>query len=652
MAKTDARVEKTQEVVQGIRAIKYFAWERPFAAQLHDLRDQELHASRRYWLVMSATHVLYHASEILVIFFTFVLFTGVAGHELGATTVFTVIAHFNTPRRPMSALPDLAIQFLETRVSVRHVGAYLDGVDIVNYMIDASGNVNINVGGHDHALLFIGAASVTLSWSSMLAVDPPASFVSAATGATKDDAAILLSTFNSMCAPAASTCEKTDLTDDDPPTQRFQLKDINFSAPRGKLTLLNATAKENVLFGAANKDRGRYVRIIKARALERDFAVLEAGDNTQVGEKGVTLLGGQKSRLSLACACYMDTDVVLLDVVLSAVDAPTAAHLLMHCIFGDLVGRTRILVTHNVGLVAPWSDHLILLRDGRVVAEADSLAKLTDQDSAAGFGNYMNQLADLPTSTTPTCAPSAASLDFMAVPNAAPKSVMQDGDVDARPAVVAHRLVQDEERPEGSVSWSVYAAYLRQSGGAFWWTMLLGIMLMIPQLLDVGQQWWLETWTPSYAWLATDIVTNNVIQGAFNTLGARISWFYSTPVGRILNRISADIYTIDHDIIATVTFTAAAAPGAGARARAPLKGGHSRRVDGNIFNDLDAKIQQTVRGADLAEATILCIAHRLPNPDGLFSHMRRESGEFEYLSTLATREWVEKTQEGSTDVAA
>ncbi|KNE73269.1 hypothetical protein AMAG_20734 [Allomyces macrogynus ATCC 38327] len=298
MAKTDARVEKTQEVLQGIRAIKYFAWERPFAAELHDLRDQEMHALQQYWLVMSAIHVLYHANEVLVIFFTFFLFTNVAGHELDATTVFTVIALFNTLRTPMSALPDLAIQFFETRVSVRRVGAYLDGVDIANHKIDTSGNVEIDTVGHVSALPYIGAASATLSWSPMPAVGPPASPVGAATGATKDDTAILLSTLNSTCDPAAaSTCEKTDLTYDDPPTQRFQLKDINFSAPRGKLTvvlgstgsgksmllqallgelalergqvfmphtpiasvpqqswLLNATAKENVLFGAADED--------------------------------------------------------------------------------------------------------------------------------------------------------------------------------------------------------------------------------------------------------------------------------------------------------------------------------------------------------------------------------------------------------------
>ncbi|KNE73270.1 hypothetical protein AMAG_20735 [Allomyces macrogynus ATCC 38327] len=320
----------------------------------------------------------------------------------------------------------------------------------------------------------------------MPAVGPPASPVGAATGATKDDTAILLSTLNSTCDPAAaSTCEKTDLTYDDPPTQRFQLKDINFSAPRGKLTVV---------------------------------------------------LGSTGSGKSM----------------------------LLQALLGELaLERGQVFMPHTPIASVPQQSWLL-----NATAKENVLFGAADEDP---------------------------SLDIMTVPDAAPKSNLQDGDVDARPAVVEHTLIQDEERAEGSVSWGVYAAYLRQSGGALWWTMLLGIML-IPQLLDVGQQWWVETWAQSYGRPATDMlprepvnanhylfvylalcVANIVTQGAFNVLevfrslaasrtmhdtllnrilGARISWFDSTPVGRILNRFSADIYTIDHDIIATVTFTA------------------------------------------------------------------------------------------------
>ncbi|KAJ3368117.1 hypothetical protein GGF31_006825 [Allomyces arbusculus] len=651
MATTDVRVKKTEEVLQGIRVIKYFAWERPFAAALHALRDLEMHALRRYWLTMCAIHVLYHAGEILVTFLTFVAYTRIAGHDLDATTVFSCISLFNTLRTPMWDLPDLAIRFLETKVSVQRLHAYLGGTDVSNYTIDTSDAMTSQCGPvvdqKELSGIYIGAINATLSWSTPPSATPD-TVADVSSGGLKDEknlTTLLSPSFMSSSTLATITAtSKADLAVVATQSTQFQLKNINLSIPRGKLTvilgatgsgktmllhallgelvlergqvfmphtrvayvpqqswLLNATVKTNVLFGAV-EDRKRYQRVIEACALEHDLLVLEAGENTQIGEKGVALSGGQKSRLSLARACYADTDVVVLDDILSAVDAPTAAHLLSHCILGELAGRTRILVTHNVGLVAAWADHLIYLKDGRVEAEAESIAALAAQLGDAAFHDDANLLTDYATPMTLTRAPSVASLEITAVPSVKNLAIpAQDDDEakssDTQPVIGTHKLIHDEERAQGSVAWGVYATYVRHSGGIWRWVLLLGTMA-IPQFLDLAQQWWIERWAQTYSapprpdaqsasTSAVDVsyfllgymglcLANIFVQNAFNVLemfrsmtasrklhdmllqsilGAPMTWFDSTPVGRVLNRFK-DIQTVDRDLIPTITFTA------------------------------------------------------------------------------------------------
>jgi ABC-type multidrug transport system fused ATPase/permease subunit len=117
--------------------------------------------------------------------------------------------------------------------------------------------------------------------------------------------------------------------------------------------LQHATIKDNILFGSPFNEK-LYKETIRCCALLRDLEILEFGDETEIGEKGVNLSGGQKARISLARAIYSNVTILLLDDPLSAVDAPTAKFLMEEAICGRLVkGRTVILVTHAVSLCIP-----------------------------------------------------------------------------------------------------------------------------------------------------------------------------------------------------------------------------------------------------------------------------------------------------------
>ena len=123
--------------------------------------------------------------------------------------------------------------------------------------------------------------------------------------------------------------------------------------------LQNASIRDNILFGLPYHE-ARYVQVVKMCALEKDLDMFEDGDLTEIGEKGLTLSGGQKQRVALARAVYSRARHILLDDVLSAVDAHTAMHLMSECIMGPLMtDRTRILVTHHVNLCLPSASYLV-----------------------------------------------------------------------------------------------------------------------------------------------------------------------------------------------------------------------------------------------------------------------------------------------------
>ncbi len=131
--------------------------------------------------------------------------------------------------------------------------------------------------------------------------------------------------------------------------------------------LLGTTLKENILFGSPYNER-RYRAVIKACALEPDLKILEYGDETEVGEKGTSLSGGQKARIALARAFYSSAKHVLIDDALSAVDSHTAKHLYRHALKGALAkDRTIILVTHAISLCLPGAAFAVAMDDGSVV---------------------------------------------------------------------------------------------------------------------------------------------------------------------------------------------------------------------------------------------------------------------------------------------
>lgn len=150
----------------------------------------------------------------------------------------------------------------------------------------------------------------------------------------------------------------------------------------------NCTFKDNILFGLPY-DRKKYNQVINACALKADIDILSAGDQTEIGEKGINLSGGQKQRISLARAAYSDADVYLFDDPLSAVDSHVGKHIFEEVIGpnGILAKKTKILVTHGI-VFLPQVDNIYVMKDGEV-SESGTYKELLDKKGA--FSDFLMQ---------------------------------------------------------------------------------------------------------------------------------------------------------------------------------------------------------------------------------------------------------------------
>lgn len=253
--------------------------------------------------------------------------------------------------------------------------------------------------------------------------------------------------------------------------------------------LFSSSVRQNILFGLP-MDKIRYREVVKRCALEKDFAMFPHGDKTIVGERGQSLSGGQKARVSLARACYREAAIYLLDDPLSAVDAHVGRHLFDQCLRTFLRGKSIILVTHQLQYLQN-ADQIIILDKGRVVdvGTYDSLresgldfAKMLTQNAEDSEEETDGNSTDLErrsrsgSKTRLNRQTSESSVD----------SVGDDKEVEQKQVA--------EQRREGSISWDVYTKYISAMGGicAFFW---VTFFFLTTQAAASGGDYFLTYWT-------------------------------------------------------------------------------------------------------------------------------------------------------------
>ncbi|XRA96345.1 ABC transporter isoform A [Pycnococcus provasolii] len=352
----------------------------------------------------------------------------------------------------------------------------------------------------------------------------------------------------------------------------------------------NATVRDNILCGREyNADR--YNRVIEACSLSADLQALPAGEMTEIGEKGVNLSGGQKHRVALARACYLDGDVVMLDDPLSAVDAHVGKHLFEQCICTFLAGKTRILVTHQLQFTSA-ADTIVVMRGGRVFArgtfdelkDVDEIRRWLEESHGGvnaddgGDDAEVAITADESNAAAPAPAPEKLAIFDRSV-NAAVKDKSAEkgqatAEQGAKSTATEGRLVQKEERAEGSVDSGIYMRYIR-AFGAFIPPALL-LLYTCVQAFSIGKDYWLAVWSSSvdrqssfgyylgvYAGISIVFCVTRFMQSLAMVYGSLraaavlhdnllttvfhlpMKFFDTQPTGRLINRFTKDTESID-----------------------------------------------------------------------------------------------------------
>ena len=376
MSATDGRIHVTNEVLQNIRIIKYFAWEQRFQNNVNEKRHIELNALWRKYFLWASAATIWSAVPILITFISFLMYTQVEQRPLVPSIAFPALSMFSLLRIPLDQLADMVAHVQESKVSVDRVEKFLEEGETEKY---AQMRQNRR---RSLPQTRIALESATLTWGTTTA-DATEAFrlinmnvefeigqlnvIAGPTGSGKTSLLMALlgemQLLNgSVHIPGGSI--RQDLR---PHPVTGLTESVAYCAQQA--WLVNATIKENILF-ASPYDDDRYHEVISICALERDLEILDAGDQTLVGEKGITLSGGQKQRISLARAMYSNSKHILLDDCLSAVDAHTAKHIFEEALTGDLMDhRTCILVSHNVALTAPLASRVVVLDNGKIAAQ-------------------------------------------------------------------------------------------------------------------------------------------------------------------------------------------------------------------------------------------------------------------------------------------
>lgn len=559
----DKRTKLINDLLLSIKLIKLFAWEQPLGDEIDEVRNQEELANLRHIrLVWQGVSFIWNLIPFLVLFVLFATFTYVEKQPLTPDIVFPSLVLFNLLSSPLLQIPGVLTAAVEAAVTVQRLNKFFSQRETSTAVSE--------LGTKQVAVLINNG---TFGWSREKPVLFDINFATTSGSLHCIVGRVGLGKLSLLLAILG-------LMDASPELKVRVYGKIAYCAQLP--WIMNALVKENILFGH-RFDEDYYRLVLRACQLEPDLVHLPDGDATQVGEKGVLLLGGQKARLALARAVYACADVYLLDDVLLAVDSHVGKRIIDEVVMGLLKGRTIIMAT-NALLVLPYADKVSLLDNGKLVeTRARDLSSLDTPLISQLVGEY---LSPPPPSLSLTLTPSLPGL-----PDLNKIQVLRRALVELFRWDPLARLISTTDVPlveksaKGKVKWGVYMAYARACG--FTGTIVWFIIVVGAQILSVALNYWLKDWTDrnqrqgnngnivhflaGYAALGVGLVVlqlallvlaqvglfiralrtihHDMMQGV---LYLPMQFFELNPIGRIMNRFTLDVGKIDLGIPQTM----------------------------------------------------------------------------------------------------
>ncbi|XP_078665040.1 ATP-binding cassette sub-family C member 8-like [Branchiostoma floridae x Branchiostoma belcheri] len=607
LEQTDQRIKKSNEMLQAMKLIKLYAWEDIFSDMIKGARRKELRVLLKGFLYGVCVLFVTRCTPILSTLLTFSLYTLITGQPLTAGKAFSSLALFNILEAPLFTLPMVTRVAVNAIVSNRRLGKFFVAPEVDSTDLEPRGGsphtvretsfaneslpsedqrshlvINVSQLGSETFELddntAIQVEEGTFAWDleskqpilTNLYINIPRGKLTFIVGSVGSGKSSLLN---------AILGEMTTITG----SVRFASAHDSVAYAAQKPWLLNASLKDNILFGSP-MDRRRYSAVISACALQPDLDILPAGEETEIGEKGINLSGGQKQRVSVARALYSAADIVILDDPLSALDVHVGTQLFEEGIVGLLAaeGRTVILVTHKLQLL-PQADLILVMKDGQVAHQG------TLEEISLASPHLFEQWREEWDEEEKEEEEEDAKKDEKKDDKDEDEKETRDG-----------KLMTKEEREKGMVKVKIYFTYAYAGG------IVLFIASMLAQValrgFGVARDFWLSDWSSAsssqngsqleissmfgeiahpnvtdveyyligYASLSGGVILMTLIGALLflsvgyraaknlhqamldNIVRAPMRFFDTTPLGRIINRFSSDTQTIDQKLQSSV----------------------------------------------------------------------------------------------------
>ncbi|KAH0450481.1 hypothetical protein IEQ34_021173 [Dendrobium chrysotoxum] len=563
MVAQDERLRATSEVLNNMKIIKLQSWEENFRNTIETLRGVEFKWLRKTQLTKSCGAALYWISPTVV---SGVIFAGTAimrSAPLNAGTIFTVLATLRVMAEPVRMLPEVLSVLIQVKVSLDRIDNFLQEDEIKEENEKRSSQKNLN--------LVAEVSNGVFSWE-QTSIAPTLRNINlqiekgqkiAVCGSVGSGKSSLLYALLGEIPKISGSV------------------DLNGSIAYVSQTswIQSGTLRDNILYGKPMKKKA-YQEAIRCCALEKDIENFDHRDLTEIGQRGLNMSGGQKQRIQLARAVYYDADIYLLDDPFSAVDAHTASILFHDCVMTALEKKTVILVTHQVEFL-PQTDRILVMEGGTIIQTGRYEELLKSGTAFEQLVTAHQSSITTINSTDNENRKTTIAADHLQLNRLQPTKHNSEGEITVT-SISAVQLTEAEEMEIGNAGWKPYKDYIQISKGSF----LLALMIIFQSIFIFLQGL-------SNYWLAAAIQirhkSDGMLVGVFSAISfvsciflcvrsvltahlglkaskeffssfmdsvfkAPMTFFDSTPLGRILTRASSDLSIVDFDIPYSISF--------------------------------------------------------------------------------------------------